>query len=137
MPVSCSAWCQARAVLTSAKVRTASQSSKRGSAMCTGVIPGPGIRGPKTARIRRNTPISMPRQAALVEPNPKLFQLHLVDRCRGPGQQVDAGCRLREGDHIANRLGTAEPLHDPVDAVGDATVRWGPVAQRLEQEAEA
>ena len=61
----------------------------------------------------------------------------VVDRGRGAGQQVEAGGGLREGDHVADRLGAGEALDDAVDAVGDAAVRRRAVAQRLEQEAEA
>src|SRR5688572_6179057 len=67
----------------------------------------------------------------------ELAQLALLDRRRGSGQQVEAGGRLREGDHVADGLRAVEPLHDPVEAVGDAAVRRGSVAERLEQEAEA
>ena len=72
-----------------------------------------------------------------MERDAELAQLQLVDRGRGAGQQVEAGGGLREGDHVADRLGAGEPLDDTVDAVGDAAVRRRPVAQRLEQEAEA
>ena len=54
-----------------------------------------------------------------------------------PVSGVGAGGRLREGDHVADRVGAGQPLDDPVEPVGDAAVRRRAVAQRLEQEAEA
>src|ERR1044072_9114525 len=55
----------------------------------------------------------------------------------GARQEVGGGSGLGEGDHVADRLGAAEALDDAVDAVGDASVRRGAVAKRLEQGAEA
>src|SRR5215207_685668 len=66
-----------------------------------------------------------------------LAELRLVDRGRGAGQGVGARGGLREGDHVADRVGARQSLDDPVEAVGDASVRRGAVAQCLEQEAEA
>src|SRR6476659_7738696 len=132
---STSAWCQARAVLTSAKSRTTSQLSKLGSSTKTGVCPGPGagrhLRGSQSRR-----PISVAGQFGFVDADREFAQLQLVDRGRGAGQQVEARGGLREGDHVADRLGAGEALDDAVDAVGDAAVRRRPVLQRLEQEAE-
>ena len=79
----------------------------------------------------------MPGFAPFVDRDAELAQLHLVDRGRRAGQRVEAGGGLREGDHVADRLRAGEPLDDAVDPVGDAAVRRRPVAQRLEQEAEA
>ena len=47
-----------------------------------------------------------------------------------------AGGGLREGDHVADRVGAVQQRDDAVEAVGDPAVRRGAVAQRLEQEAE-
>ena len=54
-----------------------------------------------------------------------------------PVSGVGARGGLREGDHVADRVGAGEPLDDAVEPVGDAAVRRRAVAQRLEQEAEA
>src|SRR4051794_2736850 len=66
-----------------------------------------------------------------------LAQLPVVDRGWRAGQGVSAGGGLREGDHVADRVGACQPLHDAVEAVGDPAVRRRSVAERLEQEAEA
>ena len=140
IPASSSAWCQARAVRTSAKSRTTSQLSKRGSSTWTGVWPGPGRREPPN-RARKPVPkqahLSGRRALAGASCEAELAQLRLVDRGRGAGQRVGAGGGLREGDHVADRVGAGEALDDAVEAVGDAAVRRRAVAQRLEQEAEA
>ena len=136
MPASTSAWCQARAVRTSPKSRTTSQPSKRGSSTWTGVWPGPA-----SGRQDRGQPVPQrhlsARPAALVDRDARPRELHLLDRGRRTGQQVETRGGLGEGDHVADRLGAGEALDEAVDAVGDAAVRRRPVAQRLQQEAEA
>ena len=58
------------------------------------------------------------------------------DRRRGVGQRVDAAAGLREGDHLANRVGTGQQLDDPVPAERDAAVRRGAKGERVQQESE-
>ena len=137
IPASTRAWCQARAVRRSPKSRTTSQLSKRGSSTWTGVWPGPGAGRHLRGIQSRSAHLSGPAVSRLWMRDAELAQLQLVDRRRRAGQRVEAGGGLREGDHVADRLGAGEALDDAVDAVGDAAVRRRPVAQRLEQEAEA
>ena len=66
----------------------------------------------------------------------QLAQLLLVDRARRVGEQVLRALRLREGDHVAQRLGAGHQHHEAVEADGDAAVRRRAVLQRVEQEAE-
>ncbi len=49
-----------------------------------------------------------------------------------------AGCFLgfRESDDVANRSGTGQNHHDPVEAEGDAAVRWCTELESIKQEAE-
>ena len=60
-----------------------------------------------------------------------------VDRGRRAGQRVRAGGRLRERDHVADRVAVGEDRDDPVDAEREPAVRRRAVLQRVEQEAEA
>ena len=87
--------------------------------------------------VRREAHRQWPARPRLRSCEAELAQLQLVDRRRRAGQRVGAGGGLREGDHVADRVGAGEPLDDPVEPVGDAAVRRGAVAERLEQEAEA
>src|SRR5436853_4835787 len=104
--------------------------------MWTGVWPGPGP-GRHLRGIQSRRPISVAGEFRLMDADAELAHLQLVDRGRGAGKEVEARRGLREGDHVADRLGAEEALDDAVDAVGDAAVGRRPVAQRLEQEAEA
>src|SRR3954447_23486243 len=104
--------------------------------MWTGVCPGPGD-GRHLRGIQSRRPISMARQLRLVDGDAELAQLRLVNRGRRPGEEVEARRGLGKGDHVADRLRSAEALDDAVDAVGDAAVRRGAVAKRLQKEAEA
>src|SRR3954469_3285580 len=103
--------------------------------MWIGVCPGPGP-GLHLRGIQSRRPISVAGEFWLVDADAELAQLQLVDGRRGAGEEVEARGGLREGDHVADRLRSGEALDDAVDAVGDAPVRRGAVAQRLEQEAE-
>src|SRR3954447_6616316 len=69
--------------------------------------------------------------------DPKFAQLPLVDRRRRARQRIGPGGGLREGDHVADRLCPVQQRDHPVQPVGDAAVRRGAVAERLEQKAEA
>ena len=101
-------------------------------------LPGPGR---AAAEQRRGSGpqklILRPAGSLRAQLQADLAQLRLVDRRRRAGQRVGAGGGLREGDHVADRVGAGEALDDAVEAVGDAAVRRRAVAQRLEQEAEA
>jgi hypothetical protein len=68
--------------------------------------------------------------------SPSLAQLALVDRRGRAGERVRARCGLREGDHVADRVGSVHEGHDAVQAVGDPAVRRRAEAKRVEQEAE-
>src|SRR4051794_4466322 len=59
-----------------------------------------------------------------------------VDRRGRAGQRVATTGRLREGHHLADRVGAGECRGQPVEAEGDATVRRRAVTERLEQEPE-
>ena len=139
MPASTSAWCQARAVFTSPKSRTTSQLSKRGSSTWTGVCPGPGPRAPRSVEASpAGPPLSLLRRALGARAaRPTSRSWGSSTGAGAPVSGVGAGGGLREGDHVADRLGAGEPLDDAVEPVGDAAVRRRAVAQRLEQEAEA
>jgi hypothetical protein len=60
----------------------------------------------------------------------------LVHRARRARQQALRALRLREGDHVAERLGAGHQRDEAVQAEGDAAVRRRAVLQRVEQEAE-
>src|SRR3954451_18399325 len=81
--------------------------------------------------------ISLALSAPASEGEPELAELALVDRSRSAGQRVAARGGLRECDHVANRFRAVGKSHDPVEAVGDASVRRCSVAQRVEEKAEA
>src|SRR6478609_9443173 len=66
----------------------------------------------------------------------ELAKLPLVHRRGRPGERVRARCGLGKRDNLTDRVRTQQPLHQPVDAVGDPSVRRLPVAQRVEQEPE-
>ena len=55
---------------------------------------------------------------------------------RGTGEEVGARLRLRVGDHLADVLLPGKDRHQAIDAEGEAGMRWCPVAERVEQEAE-
>src|SRR5260221_10805236 len=122
MSASTSAWCQARAVLRSAKSRTTSQLSKLGSSTKTGVCPGPGA-GRHLRGSQSRSAISVPGEFALVDRDSEVSELDVLDRGGSAGQQVEAGGGLGESDHIADRLGATEALDDAGDAVAHAAVR--------------
>src|SRR5258706_2299984 len=66
----------------------------------------------------------------------QLAQLALGDRRRRAGDEVLAALRLRECDHVADRIGADHQRHQPVEAEGDAAMGRRAVLQRLQQEAE-
>src|SRR4051794_34742403 len=72
-----------------------------------------------------------------VHPHAELKELALVERRRCARQQLGAAGGLREGDHLADRVGARQQRDDPVEPEGDAAVRRRAVLERLEQEAEA
>jgi hypothetical protein len=65
----------------------------------------------------------------------QLAQLLLVHRL-GAGEQALRALGLREGDHVADRLGLGHQRDEAVQAEGQAAVRRRAVLQRVEQEAE-
>src|SRR3954469_18519428 len=71
------------------------------------------------------------------EAQPELRELRRVDRRGCAGERVGAARGLGKGDHVADRVAAGGDRDDAVDAVGDAAVRRGAVAERLEEEAEA
>ena len=76
------------------------------------------------------------RPLRVAQADVQLAQLLLVDRARRVGEQVLRALRLREGDHVAERLGAGHQHHEAVEADRDAAVRRRAVLQRVEQEAE-
>src|SRR5207253_5788513 len=70
------------------------------------------------------------------QPNAELAQLFLVHRARRVHQQVLRALRLRERDHIADRIDAGHQRDQPIEPEGDAAMRRGAVLEGLEQEAE-
>src|SRR5215207_10262234 len=67
----------------------------------------------------------------------QLGQLRAIDGRRRAGQRIRPAGRLRERDHVADRVAPREQRDDPVEAEGEPAVRRRAEAQRVEQEAEA
>src|SRR5256885_7926733 len=62
------------------------------------------------------------RRRRVVHPHAELSELPLIERRRRAGEQVGAARRLRERDHLADRVGARQESRDPVESEGDATV---------------
>src|SRR5262245_41800473 len=76
------------------------------------------------------------RRLRIAQPDVQLAQLRLVDPARCSGQQVLRALRLRECDHVANRIRLGHHRDDAVEPERDAAMRRRAVLQRIEQEAE-
>ncbi len=63
-------------------------------------------------------------------------QLLLVDRARRLREQILRTLRLREGDHVADRVGAGHHRDNAVQAERDAAVRGRAILQGVQQEAE-
>src|SRR3954454_4791572 len=81
-------------------------------------------------------PASLGARLLAPKRDPQLTKLALVDGRRRSRQRIGARGGLGEGDDVANRVDAVRERHDPVEAVGDAAVRRGAVAEGLEQEPE-
>ena len=64
---------------------------------------------------------------------PQLPLLHGVRRMR---EQTLCTLRLRERDHVADRIGAGHQSHDTIEAKGNATMRRCAILQRLQQKPE-
>jgi len=53
-------------------------------------------------------------ETRLVQGDAQLSELHLLDRSRSAGEQVEARGGLGEGDHVPNGLSPVQPLDDAV-----------------------
>src|SRR5215218_5518054 len=67
----------------------------------------------------------------------ELGQLGAVDGRGRAGQRVRSAGRLREGDHVADRVAPRQDRDDPVEPEREPAVRRRAIAERVEQEAEA
>src|SRR5262252_470359 len=73
---------------------------------------------------------------SFLERDVQLVELLLRHRTRRLRHQVGALLRLRERDHVAQRIGAAQEHGQPIDAGCDAAVGRGAVLERLQQEPE-
>ena len=90
----------------------------------------------RTGAVDRPVPDSSARRLGVAQADVQLAQLLLVDRPGRVGEQVLRPLRLRERDHVAQRLGAGHQHDEAVEADRDAAVRRRAVLQRVEQEAE-
>src|SRR5688500_4169299 len=79
---------------------------------------------------------SGPSASSAVLAQAQLAQLSRVDRRRRAGERIGARRRLRERDHVTDRIAAGEQRDGPVEPERDAAKGWRAVPQRLEQEAE-
>ena len=68
--------------------------------------------------------------------NLEFLQLLDIHGSRGSGHQIVGPLRLREGDDVANRIRLSGEHRDSVHPESDASVRWRPILQGVEEEAE-
>ena len=94
------------------------------------------LNGRATCHRLRFDPVRPAGRLRVAQADVQLAQLLLVDRARRVGEQVLGALRLRERDHVAQRLGPGHQHDEAVEADGDAAVRRRAVLQRVEQEAE-
>src|SRR5664279_4060530 len=78
---------------------------------------------------RRSSIMSTGGRLRAAQADVQLAQLLLVDRTGRVGEEVLRALRLREGDHVAQRLCVDEQHDEAVEADGDAAVRRRAVLQ--------
>src|SRR5262245_13191694 len=103
--------------------------TRRPRSAASRAIPAPVMPPPITAMSNGAVTSGLGQRA-----DEELVELFLVHRGRGVGHEVGALLGLRERHDVAQRLGAAQEHRQAIHSEGDAAVRWGAVAEGLEQE---